>query len=363
MPLPVPYVWSESSTRHVPGAEVWVGVRTPGTEVAERALAIRDALEAAGSPRVKAVAHDDELLYRVHDRGLLDHLRTAYDAWVAAGYPDDPGQDRVVPYVFPTEGLLAGLGPRVPTAIHARAGRYCYDTMTLVGPGTWEGARGAVDVALTAADLVASGADPIAYALCRPPGHHAGRDAFGGSCYLNNAAIAAEALRAAGHERVAVIDLDAHHGNGTQALFYGRGDVLYGSVHVDPGSGWFPHFVGFAEETGRGEGVGANANLPLAPGTGDDGWLDAVAGLADAARRHRATAMVVSLGVDAAVDDPESPLAVTRAGYREAGRRLGALGLPTVAVQEGGYHLPTLGDLVVAGLAGLAEGHADTVGG
>jgi acetoin utilization deacetylase AcuC-like enzyme len=346
-------VWSPDCLRHDPTAEIWVGVRTPGTEVAARAITIRDALLAAGAPLVEAGRHEDTVLDRVHDRALLDHLREVYGQWEQAGYPVDPGQDRVVPYVFPTQGLLAGLPLRSPTAVHARAGRFCYDTMTLVGPGTWEAARGAVDAALTAVDEVGAGRRRLAYALCRPPGHHAGRDAFGGSCYLNNAAVAAEGLLA-GHAKVAVVDIDAHHGNGTQALFYERADVFYGSVHVDPGAGWFPHYVGFAEETGAGAGLGVNRNEPLAPGTGDDGWLEAVRRIAGTVAEQEATALVVSLGVDAAVDDPESPLQVTAEGYQQAGHILAALGLPTVAVQEGGYHLPSLGALVVATLTGLA---------
>ena len=179
-----------------------------------------------------------------------------------------------------------------------------------MGPGTWAAARAAVDCALGAAALVTAG-EPLAYALCRPPGHHVTRAGYGGSCYLNNAAVAAQALRRGGAHRVAVVDVDAHHGNGTAAIFYDRGDVLYGSVHVDPGAGWFPHVVGFADEVGVGAGAGATRNLPLAPGTGDDGWLDAVRRLADWVAAADCTALVVSLGVDAAADDPESPLLVT----------------------------------------------------
>ena len=237
--------------------------------------------------------------------------------------------------------------------MHADAGRFVYDTMTLIGPGTWEAARAGVDCALTAVDLVTSG-ERLAYALCRPPGHHATRAGFGGSCYLNNAAVAAEAMRGAGVARVAVLDVDAHQGNGTAAIFYDRADVLYGSVHVDPGAGWFPHVVGYADETGTGEGTGATRNLPLPEGTGDGPWLDAVRSLAEWAVAEGCTGLVVSLGVDAARDDPESPLLVSRDGYHEAGVVLGGTGLPAVVVQEGGYHLPTLGGLVAAYL----EGHA-----
>ena len=347
-------VRSDACLLHVPSAEIWVGVRTPGTELPDRATRIEDALRAAGHVVVDAEPHGDDVLLRVHDPRLVEHLRTVHDRWVAAGFPADPGQDRVVPYLMPTAGMLDGLAEREPVAVHAAAGRWCYDTMTLVGPGTWDAARAAIDVSLTAVDTVVGGA-PLAYALARPPGHHVTRAAYGGSCYLNNAGVAAQALRDAGHERVAVVDVDAHHGNGTQALFYDRADVLYASLHVDPGAGWFPHYAGFADETGRGAGAGASLNLPLAPGTADDGWLAAVDRIVDAVAAHGSTALVVSLGVDAALADPESPLQVSHAAYEGAGARLAALGLPTVAVQEGGYHLDTLGGLVAVTLRGLAE--------
>ena len=189
--------------------------------------------------------------------------------------------------MFPTAALLGGLPVRRPTATHARAGQYCYDTMTPIGPGTWDAVEAAAGSALTAVDLVATAAwgagsgarrpaARMAYACAGRRGHHAAREAFGGSCYLNNAAIAAAALRARGARRVAVLDIDAHHGNGTQAIFYDRGDVFYGSVHVDPAAGWFPHFMGFADETGHGAGAGANRNLPLPARCGDDRWLTAV---------------------------------------------------------------------------------------
>jgi acetoin utilization deacetylase AcuC-like enzyme len=352
--MPVPVVWSEDCLRHDPAGEVWLGVRDPGTEVADRALVLRAALTAAGAPVVPARPHDDTVLRTVHDPRLVDHLAGIWAEWDAAGLPAEHGRNRVVPYLFPTPGMLAGLPPRVPPAVHARAGLFCYDTMTLVGPGSWAAIRGAVDAALTAADLVGSGAR-LAYALCRPPGHHATRGAYGGSCYLNNAAVAAEALRAAGAARVAVLDIDAHHGNGTQMIFYDRADVWYGSLHVDPGAGWFPHYAGYADERGAGPGAGCNRNLPLPPGTGDEGWLAAVAALCAEARELRPDAVVVSLGLDAAAADPESPLLVTEAGYREAGRRIAALA-PAVLVQEGGYDLASLAALAMAALEGAGEG-------
>jgi acetoin utilization deacetylase AcuC-like enzyme len=353
--LAVPVVWSDDCLRHEPGGEIWLGVRDPGTEVPARALVLRDALASADAPIVAAQPHDDTILRAVHDPGLLDHLAGIWSAWEREGLPVQHGRDRVVPYLFPTPGMLGGLDLRQPPAPHARAGQYCYDTMTLIGPGSWEAIRGAADAALTAAGLVSSGA-PLAYALCRPPGHHVTRAAYGGSCYLNNAAIAAQALRAAGADRVAVIDVDAHHGNGTQMIFYGRSDVWYGSVHVDPGAGWFPHYAGYAGERGTGEGTGANRNLPLAPGTGDGDWLAAVDLLCAEAAAHGAEAVVVSLGLDAAEADPESPLQVSEDAYHEACRRIASLG-PAVLVQEGGYNLATLGQLILAALTGAAGAH------
>jgi acetoin utilization deacetylase AcuC-like enzyme len=339
--LMLPFVWSATCLRHEPEAEVWVGTRTPATEVPARAVAIRGELVAAGAREVAATAHDDSALLAVHDRALVDFLRTAWDEWSAASLPSD----RVVPYVFAREELTSGREPRPPAAVWARPGLFAYDTMTLIGPGTWEAARAAVDVALTAVDLVAGG-EPLAYACTRPPGHHVTRSLYGGSCYLNTTAVAAHALLERVGGPVAVVDIDAHHGNGTQELFLGRTDVRTASVHVDPGAGWFPHFLGFAAENDEG-----NLNLPLAPGSPDIAWLAAVQRAAEFAAPARA--LVVALGVDAAAGDPESPLEVSIAGYREAGRILGALGLPTVVVQEGGYDLAAIGPLVVETLAGL----------
>jgi acetoin utilization deacetylase AcuC-like enzyme len=349
--LAMPVVWSDRHRLHQPGGEVWVGVRTPGTEVPERAERIRSELEGRGARIVPAAGHPDDVALRLHDPAMTGYLAAAWDEWEAAGLTADPGQDRVVPYVFPHPGLLGQVEPADPATPSARAGRFAYDTMTLIGPGTWDAARAAVDVAISAADAVRAGA-PAAYALCRPPGHHATRTAFGGSCYLNNTAAAAARLRDDGGGAVAVIDIDAHHGNGTQAIFYEDPSVLVGSVHVDPGAGWFPHFLGFAGETGIGAGEGANRNLPLRPGSGDREWIDAISELGDWAA-ERAAALVVALGVDAAGGDPESPLEVTPDGFRSAGETLGALGLPTAIVHEGGYDLEAIGPLVAQFLTGF----------
>ena len=199
MALSLPIVWSDAHSRHEPGGEVWVGVRTPGTEVPTRAERIRAALEAAGAPVVAAEAAPDDIALRFHDPALVGWLHEAWDLWEEARLDVDPGQDRVVPYLFAHPGLIGDLPLIDPAATTARAGRFAYDTMTLNGPGTWEAARGAVDAAITTAAIAAR--DGAAYACCRPPGHHATRDAHGGSCYLNNAAVAAEALRRASTTR------------------------------------------------------------------------------------------------------------------------------------------------------------------
>jgi acetoin utilization deacetylase AcuC-like enzyme len=291
----------------------------------------------------------------VHTPEFVEFLAHVHERWLDAGYAKDPGQPLVVPYVFALPQLTPGRAPHPAAAIHADVGRFAIDTMTLIGPGTYDAARAAVDCSLTAADLVLQG-ERVAYAAVRPPGHHVGVDFYGGSCYLNNAACAAQYLREHDVDRVAVIDIDAHHGNGTQEIFYDRADVFYGSVHVDPGAGWFPHFVGFAGERGRDAGDSANRNLPIAPGAGDAEWLAAIDQLAVEAEAHGTDALVVSLGVDAAAEDPESPLAITPAGFAAAGRRLAALGVPTVFVQEGGYHLGTFGALVLSTLGGFEDG-------
>jgi len=353
----IPLVWSEAQRLHDPGAEIWVGVRAPAVEVAARADAIRAELELAGHPVVAAAQQPDRALEAVHDRALLDFLASAWREWEASGLPQDPGQDRVVPYFFPHPGLLGTLTPVLPAATWARTGHFAFDTMTLIGPGTWEAARGAAHAALTAADLVLAG-ERAAYACCRPPGHHVTRSAYGGCCYLNNGAIAAAQLLAALGGPIALLDVDAHHGNGAQGIFYDTADVVTGSVHVDPGAGWFPHFLGFAGEEGAAAGAGANRNVVLAPGAGDGPWLAAVGELARWARGFEPRALVIALGVDAAAGDPESPLRVTAGGLRAGCRELGALGLPSVVVQEGGYDLATIGPLVRAALEGLDDGLA-----
>ena len=343
-------VYSPEHIHHDIPEATWVGVLIPTDELPARVDVI---LEQLGDHELtEAVEHDDTVLDRVHDPAMTRYMAEAYRDWKAAGYLDDPGQPYVTAYAFPHSKLM-GSGPvRIPASPAARAGTWATDTMTPIGEGTFRAARAAVDVAETAADLMIGG-EQLAYAATRPPGHHAGRAFFGGSCYLNNAAVAVERLTLNGFTRVAVVDIDAHHGNGTQEIFYERGDVFYGSVHIDPGAGWYPHFVGFADEKGDGDGLGANLNVPLPPGTGDDGWLRGLDRVLEGVERFGADVIVASLGVDAGATDENSPLEVTEDGFRAAGRLIGARSLPVLAIQEGGYDLQTLGALVAACLGGL----------
>jgi acetoin utilization deacetylase AcuC-like enzyme len=353
MTLQMPVVWTDRHRGHAPNGGYWLGVREPGDEEPVRGDTLRDQLAAAGANIVDAPDLGLAPVLAVHDAGFVDCMRRAHPAWVAEGHLDDPGQPEVVPYLFAMPAFAARYRPsHRPATIRAEIGLYATDTLTLLSAGTFDAACAAVHAAVHAAALVAGG-ERAAYAAVRPPGHHAGANYFGGSCYFNNSAAAAQALRDRGAARVAVVDIDAHQGNGTQEIFWHRGDVLYASLHVDPAQGWYPHYVGHADERGEGEGSGATLNLPLPAGTGDDGWLPALDELVRAVRSFAADALVVSLGVDAAVDDPNSPLLVTDDGFAEAGRRLGALGLPTVFVQEGGYVLSTLGSLVLRVVEGF----------
>ena len=334
-------VWSEGSLAHDPDGEVWIGIPIEGDETPPRGYAMKAAVDAAGLGVVTPEQHADAPILAVHDPGMLAYLKTAHADWLAAGYADDHGQDRVVAYAFRHPGAFDHAGTFESRSRAARAGVYCLDTCTTIGPGSYRGIRYAVDATLTAADLVLSGSGN-AYAAVRPPGHHAGTDYFGGSCYLNNAAITAQYLLDHGAGRVGIIDIDAHHGNGTQQIFHERDDVVYTSAHIDPGEGWYPHWSGFADETGSGHGAGYNRNQPLAPGSGDEELVAAVEHLAGFVDGKGCDSLVVSLGLDAGTEDANSPLNVTADGFGRVGAVLAGLSLPTALVQEGGYHLLSL---------------------
>jgi acetoin utilization deacetylase AcuC-like enzyme len=259
----------------------------------------------------------------------------------------------VVPDVFCAPGLLDGIGalPEVlPIAVEL--GKWCFETTTPLTEGTYVAARGAVDVALSATARVLAGAGH-AYGLCRPPGHHAPTSMYGGYCFFNNAAVAAHHAASTTGSKVTVLDVDYHHGNGTQQIFYGRDDVQYVSLHGDPTRA-YPYITGFAGERGSGRGSGTNLNLPLAARTDDDAYLGALGGAAEAIDAFDPGMIIVSLGLDTYHDDPISDLGVTRDGFDRQGALVGQLGRPTVVLQEGGYDVATLGDNARAFLLGLA---------
>jgi len=347
---------------HEPPFEVFSGLPGPPWEVAARADAIRESLAADPAFALELPAeHGLESALAVHDPGLIRFLTEAWDAWRDGGgtghgfmadtfrHPDLwAGAGRAGQAVA---GSGAGPAPE-PRAPGGRIGYWCFDTATPITVGAWPAARAALDVALSAADAVLSG-DPVAYGLCRPPGHHAGRTFFGGYCYLNNAAIAAERLVRAGAGRVGVLDLDFHHGNGTQQIFWERGDVPYASLHGDPDRA-YPYFTGRADETGGGAGREATFNQPLPAGIDDEAWLAALDRALDwLAGRHDGL-VVVSLGIDTYGLDPLGDFALTTPAYHEAGRRVAASGARLVVLQEGGYHVPHLGENVRQWLRGAA---------
>jgi acetoin utilization deacetylase AcuC-like enzyme len=275
-------------------------------------------------------------LGRIHSPRYLQFLEHAWAEWVALD-PANATRD-ALPSVWPTRTLRSDV---LPDNFAARMGLFSYDAGSPLTAGTWVAARTGADCALSAADAVAKG-DRAAFALSRPPGHHAGADFFGGYCFLNNAALAAQQLRDSGVERVAVLDVDYHHGNGTQAIFYDRPDVFFASLHGDPRTE-YPFFLGYADETGAGAGLGASLNLPLPRGTDYGHWSDALEVALAAIGRFGAQALVVSLGVDTFAGDPISGFALQSSDYLRMGERLQQMGLPTVLVFEGGYAVAEVG--------------------
>ena len=275
-------------------------------------------------------------LQSIHTPRYLGFLETAWDQWVALD-PANAARD-ALPSVWPTRSFRTDMEP---DNFAARMGLYSFDAGTPLTAGTWVAARAGAECALSAAQHVVEGGRS-AFALSRPPGHHAGADFFGGYCFLNNAALAAQHLRNSGMERVAVLDVDYHHGNGTQAIFYDRPDVFFASVHGDPRTE-YPFFLGYADETGHGAGEGANLNLPMARGTDYAQWSEALEVALAAITRFGAQALVVSLGVDTFALDPISGFALQSEDYLRMGDRIAKLGLPTVLVFEGGYAVDAVG--------------------
>lgn len=336
--------YAPETEAHDPQFRLTLGTLARNAEQPERARLLLAGLERLGLAAISPPTAPRSALEAVHAPRFLTFLETAWAEWQAL-----PGAGaEVVGNVFPR-----GVPLTYPEGIVGRAGWHMGDTSAPIGPESWRATCRAADCAVAAAEAVLAG-ERAAYALCRPPGHHTGAEVAAGHCLLNVSAIAAAHLRST-HDRVAVLDIDVHHGNGTQEIFYERADVLTVSVHAET-SAYYPFFTGYADETGAGAGEGFSLNLPLPRTTTDDAWIAAIeAGLARVAA-HDPGAMVLSLGLDAHENDPLAGMKITFDGFRRAGRLIARADLPTVIVQEGGYLSPDLSTSLEAFLSGFLEG-------
>ncbi len=323
---------------HAPREELHNGGFTAYAETPTRA----EMIVAAIGPAELAGDEGMAPILAVHDAGYVDFLQRAPALWRAAGRPGD-----AIPYAFP----IVGRRPLRLDRIDALLGRYAFDATTPITPATWNAAYASAQTALAAMYAVLAG-ERTAFALCRPPGHHAGADYGGGYCHLNTAAIAAQAARNAGVTRVAILDIDYHHGNGTQDIFWERGDVFYASVHADPATD-YPFYWGHADKRGTGEGEAATLNLPLPHGTRLDAFRRAQAEALDAIARFAPGLLIVSFGADTWAGDPISNFALTTADYTVLARDIAACGWPTAIVMEGGYAVGALGANVASFLSGF----------
>lgn len=335
--------FSADQLRHHPSKELFGNEFVPVHEKPARAQSIIQSIEDVGLGPVE-VPRDfgTDPLGRVHDAGYLTFLENAWADFVAAG-----GQGDALPPCTP----MPDMSRKVPTSFWGRLCYYSFDTTAPLTEYTWTSARASANAALGAAEDVNKGAR-AAFGLCRPPGHHASRAYYGGYCFLNNAAIAAQWLRDTGAARVAVLDVDYHHGNGTQSIFYDRADVFFASLHADPDTD-YPFFLGHADETGEGAGEGYTLNCPLDHGTDWDKWSAALEGCLGQIGKFGPDALVISLGVDTFEGDPITAFHLKADDFSRLGDRLGRMGLPTVFVMEGGYNVDHIGGNVVRVLKGF----------
>jgi len=330
-------VFDPRQLAHAPALELNNGAFVPFAESPQRAEAILAAIGTAEAP----FDHGEAPLRAVHSEAYLAFLWSAHGDWKAAGRPGDAAA-----YTWP----VVRRRPLDLERIDARLGQYSYDAASPIASGTWEGAYWSAQVALTGLDAVLGG-ERAAFAACRPPGHHCGADYLGGYCYLNNAAIAAEAAVAQG-KRVAILDVDYHHGNGTQDIFYGRGDVLFVSIHADPRMD-YPYYWGHADEIGEGAGEGATLNLPLPRGTDLAAYLPALDKALERIAAFAPDLLIVSYGADTFAGDPISHFRLQTGDYEVLARRIASLDLPSLIVMEGGYAIDALGANVASFISGF----------
>ncbi|OYY64613.1 histone deacetylase family protein [Sphingomonas sp. 28-62-11] len=330
--------FSPNQLAHAPLQELHNGGFTAYAESPARGEAMATALGGLEEPDDRG----DAAIRAVHGADYLDFLQTAPAKWAAAGRPGD-----VMGYVWP----VVGRRPLTLNRIDALVGQYSFDASTPLTADTYQSAYWSTQSALAALAAV-QGGDRAAFALCRPPGHHAGADYLGGYCYLNSAAITAQAARDGGAGRVAILDIDYHHGNGTQDIFYDRGDVFYASLHADPATD-YPFYWGHADERGDGDGLAANLNLPLPQGTTMAGFRVAQTTALDAIASFAPDLLVVSFGADTWEGDPISHLKLATADYAVLAADIAARGWPTVILMEGGYAVDALGNNVISFLSGF----------
>ncbi len=309
------------------------GTRVACPETPERAEIFLEAVSDTAHELVEPGAPELARISAVHDAGYLEFLESAWARWIEL-----PGHGpEIMPNIHPNRNMAGR-----PDSIVGLSGVYQADCACPIGPGTWQAIQQSAQCAVEAARAVSSGQESYAYAMCRPPGHHAFADMAGGFCFLNNSAIAAQVLRDSGASRIAILDVDVHHGNGTQGIFYDRSDVFTVSLHGDPAV-YYPFYAGYADETGDRSGTGYNLNIPLPKGTGDGAYVDALDPALDAIRNFAPDCLVIALGLDASEDDPLAFLQLTTEGFARVAEMTAAMNLPTVLVQEGGYVSDVLG--------------------
>ncbi|MBE7638469.1 histone deacetylase family protein [Sneathiella sp. P13V-1] len=337
-------VYSPDHAKHHPKTYIKAGSFHEPQEVPGRAEALSKGLNEAGHEFIDAKDYGPAPRAAIHTPGYLHFLETIADRWRAAGMDNE----EVLPNIHPGRHM-----PSYPTGIIGEVGYYTTDLSAPIGPETWEGAVASSNVALTATDIVLDDMsdNAVAYGLCRPPGHHAYQDQAGGFCFLNNIAIAAQhALSKV--KRVAILDVDVHHGNGTQGIFYNRKDVFTVSLHCDP-IDYYPFFAGHAHERGEGDGDGFNLNVPIPPNTGDDVYLEYLETAKTALRAFAPDVLFVALGLDAFEGDPLDGLSITTEGFGRMAASISELNVPTVLIQEGGYNRDHLGANIVSFLKGF----------
>jgi len=340
-------IYTEKHRLRASKTELYGGELLPPFECPERMDFILTALRDSG---IGAVLEPEDFgrapIAAIHDEGFIRFIETCWQEWVEAGFKGE-----AIATSWPSRSMPS---PHIPEFIDGKIGYYTLASETSISAGTAEAAYASAQVALTGASMISRGVEKQIFSLCRPPGHHAATDQYGGYCFFNNAAIAAQHMRDQGADNIAILDVDFHHGNGTQEIFYERSDVLFLSLHGDPKMA-FPYFLGHADETGKGEGHGFNQNYPMGPGTPYSIWSEALEDALSRIRDFAPDAVIVSFGADTFENDPISFFKLASADYIDMGRRIAGLGLPLQVVMEGGYAVSEVGVNTVNLLKGMEE--------